>query len=95
MHYIRLKESQIVYIFLIFSDLGVSLPEMESEKSAQNVQTLASTLPTSPKKKPFFKKVLIYSIILRQAPSLSPIFPEREVQVYKAFNSKNSATAGI
>ncbi|KAL5110678.1 Voltage-dependent L-type calcium channel subunit beta-2 [Taenia crassiceps] len=37
--------------------LGVSLPDMESEKmAAQTVPTLTTTLPSTPKKKPFFKK---------------------------------------
>ncbi|VDM31030.1 unnamed protein product [Hydatigera taeniaeformis] len=39
------------------SGLGVSLPDMESEKAtAQTVPALATTLPSTPKKKPFFKK---------------------------------------
>ncbi|KAM3172386.1 hypothetical protein ACTXT7_014651 [Hymenolepis weldensis] len=46
-------------------NLGVSLPEMEPEKAAaQAVPTLASTLPTTPKKKPFFKKYLRLSTIM-------------------------------
>ncbi|VDK39101.1 unnamed protein product [Taenia asiatica] len=37
--------------------LGVSLPDMESEKTATpTVPTLTTTLPSTPKKKPFFKK---------------------------------------
>ncbi|KAL5961217.1 Voltage-dependent L-type calcium channel subunit beta-2 [Taenia solium] len=39
------------------SGLGVSLPDMESEKTTtQTVPTLTTTLPSTPKKKPFFKK---------------------------------------
>ncbi|CDS42626.1 high voltage activated calcium channel beta [Echinococcus multilocularis] len=42
---------------LITPGLGVSLPDMESEKTAaQAVPSLATTLPSTPKKKPFFKK---------------------------------------
>ncbi|VDN95878.1 unnamed protein product [Rodentolepis nana] len=38
-------------------NLGVTLPDMEPEKTAvQAVPTLASTLPATPKKKPFFRK---------------------------------------